>query len=532
MKRCWKTEGIRGRLDIRFFAENHTNTIMKSFFLPLVLLLNCSAVFSQQSACMTDFDFVVTKIKSDYPGYNDKIKGDKALELARLEQQLRKKIELYPDSCGVYLDEYASFFRDHHLKVRMNPGPDRDWVQTDTSTYGRNITIDTNKLFRWTAGSRSIEGLWVSSWGEMAVVKDTATKNYLGVSVSYRGWKPGQVMFEFIPLEPDRLNPISHPPAGDTLFSVKKHTTWKGARVGKTKASLHVNRQVLEIHDQSFLVRKSASPRDDLALINSYTPLHPNGRNTFFTFGILSDSTFFIRANSFDGFKEKIEKTIKDHWKDIMARPNLVIDLRNNGGGQDDEFLLLLTLIYTTPHFHKGVEWYACEDNIKGYEDGLKNGTLRGGDEGIKWTKALLDEMKKHPGEFVIHPMMGHDDTVKQDTIYKNPRQVGIIINEGNGSSAESFLLAAKTSTKVTLFGDQNTAGVLDYSNSVPMDLPSGKYYMRYPMTRSRRLPDNPIDNIGISPDVIIPYPPTEQLFDKLDIWVEYAKDWLEAGVK
>ena len=51
-------------------------------------------------------------------------------------------------------------------------------------------------------------------------------------------------------------------------------------------------------------------------------------------------------------------------------------------------------------------------------------------------------------------------------------------------------------------------------------------------MTRSRRLPDNPIDNIGISPDVIIPYPPNYQLFDKLDVWVEFVKDWLEAGEK
>jgi hypothetical protein len=48
-------------------------------------------------------------------------------------------------------------------------------------------------------------------------------------------------------------------------------------------------------------------------------------------------------------------------------------------------------------------------------------------------------------------------------------------------------------------------------------------------MTRSRRLPDNPIDNIGIAPDVItIPYPSTEQLFDRLDQWVYFVKKYLE----
>jgi len=504
----------------------------KSFFFALSLLLGCGYSFSQKSSCMADFDFVVSKVKSNYPGYYDKVKGDKVQELARLEQDLRRRITLHPDSCGKYLDKYCQFFRDHHLKVRRNPGPDREWVQSDTSSYGKNIAVDTNELFALTSGSATIEGLWVSFWGEMAVIKDPSTGNYLGISVSVVHWKPGQVMFSFSPAKQDGLKPGSHPPSGDTVFNVIEYTTWKGARDSKTLASLHVSRHILEIHDQMFLVRKSARPRSDTAMMRSYIPLYPNSGNIFFTYGILSDSTFFIRANSFDGFKDKIEKTIKDHWKDIMCRPNLVIDIRGNGGGQDDEWQMLFRLIYTSPFLSKGVEWYACEDNIKGYEDDIKNGTLRGGEEGLKWTQSLLDEMKKNPGGFVVHPMMGKDDTVKEDTVYKYPRRVGIIISEGNGSSAEEFLLAAKRSGKVTLFGDQNTAGVLDYSNSVPVDLPSGKYYMRYPMSRSRRLPDNPIDNIGIAPDVLIPYPPNYQLFDKLDIWVDYVKDWLEAGGK
>ena len=47
-------------------------------------------------------------------------------------------------------------------------------------------------------------------------------------------------------------------------------------------------------------------------------------------------------------------------------------------------------------------------------------------------------------------------------------------------------------------------------------------------MTRSQRLPGFPIDNIGIAPDIIIPYPSTEQLYDKLDDWVYFVKNYLE----
>ena len=76
--------------------------------------------------------------------------------------------------------------------------------------------------------------------------------------------------------------------------------------------------------------------------------------------------------------------------------------------------------------------------------------------------------------------------------------------------------------------GNSNTAGVLDYSNAIGENLPSNKFELVFPMTRSRRLPDHPIDNIGISPDVYIPYTTTRQLFDRLDQWVYFVKDYLE----
>lgn len=45
------------------------------------------------------------------------------------------------------------------------------------------------------------------------------------------------------------------------------------------------------------------------------------------------------------------------------------------------------------------------------------------------------------------------DNTLVFDTVYPFPKKVGIIINHGNGSTMEQFLLAAKQSQKVKLFG-------------------------------------------------------------------------------
>lgn len=291
-------------------------------------------------------------------------------------------------------------------------------------------------------------------------------------------------------------------------------------------ASLHLDDKILEIHDDTRFVRQSPSMVYDHALLYSYLAEFPNGRNAYPVATYLDDSTYYLRITSF--MDNTAETLIKSHWKEIMARPNMIVDIRNNGGGQDEYYQLLSALIYTNPYESKGVEWYASEGNIRTFEEALKTGEVRNGEEGIKWINELLAVMKKNVGGFVIHPEMGKDVTVREDTIYLYPKRVGIIINEGNASSAEQFILEAKESKKVVLFGNRNTAGVLDYSNRVQEDFPSGNYEFYWPMTRARRLPEHPIDNIGIAPEVLIPFPETTQLYNRLDEWVYFVKEYLE----
>jgi hypothetical protein len=51
-------------------------------------------------------------------------------------------------------------------------------------------------------------------------------------------------------------------------------------------------------------------------------------------------------------------------------------------------------------------------------------------------------------------------------------------------------------------------------------------------MTRSNRLPDYPIDNIGIAPDVEITLPDNLNLKSEVDEWVLFVKDYLENELK
>jgi len=484
---------------------------MKKFLL-LLLFLNVLRLQAQKNDCLSDFEFLVKKIKNDYPGYDQKVTNENRNKLLVLEKSIRLKIVAHPDSCYSYLNEYTSYFRDLHLRVKKSSN-DNILVNKDSDNLVdiiANLNYDSLKMA--TINSSGIEGIWRTYSEKFAVIK-RSDGNYVGVALNIYGFKKNQLMWKFVK-------------EGENSFKVTECTKENCNRTFDYIASLHLKGKVLEIHEYSKYVRVTDSEAYNIALLSSYIPFYPNGTNTYPVALNISDSTFYLRLPNFYG--KTTETLVKKYWCEIISKPNLIIDIRNNGGGLDEYYQILLKLLYTKPYESKGVEWYASEGNIKIFEDALEKGEVRNGEEGVIWIKELLKEMNAHKGKFVIHPQMGGDVIITRDTILKYPRKIGIIINENNASSAEQFLLAAKNSDKVILFGNKNTAGVLDYSNADQIYFPSGNYSLIYPMTRSRRLPEHPIDNVGIAPDIIIPLNETVQLFDRIDDWVYFVKNYLE----
>ncbi len=479
----------------------------------LVTLLVSQFAISQSNVCMKDFDYLIKKIQLDYPGYNDKVTDANRSQLMLLEKQIREKIAKSPDSCVYFLNKYTDFFKDHHLRVsRIWKENNQQSKSMNISTYGKNLYVNVDSLQEKTKKTTGIEGVWEGFRENFFVTKDAQT--YVGVALNNQGWKSGQIIYEFKPVNDTVLNVINYSLIADKIPY-------------NTKASLHLNGKILEFHDLTRFVRKSNSDIIDKAILYSYVPKFPNGLNTYPLAMYLGDSTYYLRIPNF--YNHTSNEFVTQHWNEIMARPNLIIDIRNNGGGQDQYYKELKKIIYSEPYISIGVEWYASNGNIKTFEDAMDKGEIRNGEEGMKWTQALVGAMKKNVGGFVTHPYSANENTiVDMDTIYSMPRNIGIIINELNASAAEQFLLFAQQSDKVILFGNSSTAGILDYSNITPNPLPSNNYQLWCPMTRSKRLPENPIDNIGITPEINIPFPATEQLYDKLDNWVYFVKNYLE----
>ena len=227
----------------------------------------------------------------------------------------------------------------------------------------------------------------------------------------------------------------------------------------------------------------------------------PETTNMYYTAKPMNDSTYFLRIPSFrDSTSNQMSK---DNWDAITSRPYLIVDLRCNGGGNDQNFDALADLTYSGPYLTHGVEQYATPDFLALFKDIIAHDTQS---EWRDYLQELTDSMENHLGDYVLRPGMQRIRLVRRDTVYQNPRRIGLLIHGRNASSAEQYILEAKESEKVVLFGNERTSGTLDLSNVFAITSPSGWFKLYIPTTRSCRWPDIVIDGKGIAPQIPIPY--------------------------
>lgn len=223
----------------------------------------------------------------------------------------------------------------------------------------------------------------------------------------------------------------------------------------------------------------------------------------------LNSSTLYLRIPSFmPTEKPLIDDLLEKHKNEILSTENLIIDIRNGTGGSDNSYQNILPLIYTNPIRIPSVEYLSTLlNNQRMYELATNTGFAL--EFGIQTTEEeKLDLMEKyeklnnHLGEFVN---LNAEKTkiLKFDTVYEFPKQVALIINENNVSTDEQFILEAKQSKKVKLFG-RTTKGVLDMSNLYLTYSEDKQFVLVYALSRSLRIPHMTIEDIGIMPDFFL----------------------------
>ncbi|MGR3857667.1 S41 family peptidase [Chryseobacterium indologenes] len=237
----------------------------------------------------------------------------------------------------------------------------------------------------------------------------------------------------------------------------------------------------------------------------------------------LNKTTLFLRIPSFNGaLKKDIDSVITANKSKIESTENLIIDIRYNGGGSDNSFAKIIPYLYTNPVRSVRTQFYSTKLNNQRMLDLYENYQKYGIPEDEReYLKKAYDKLSQNLGKYVS--LQDDGSTVginKMDKIYPYPKNVGIIINNGNGSTAEEFLLAARQSKKVKLFGT-TTAGVLDISNMYFVNSPCNEFKLGYSLSKSFRIPDMAIDGKGIQPDYFI-----DQTIPDYQ-WIDYVNNVL-----
>ncbi|MDQ3997871.1 MAG: S41 family peptidase [Gemmatimonadota bacterium] len=219
------------------------------------------------------------------------------------------------------------------------------------------------------------------------------------------------------------------------------------------------------------------------------------------TIQFMDDSTAVLRLGTFNMFyKAAIDSLIAVHRGRLLATPYLVVDVRTNTGGATHSYATVMSFIYSDPFRVEGMDVWATDGNVAYYKAMLETADLP---ESIKAEgRIAVPRLEANRGRFTT---WDEDRTVRLDTVYPMPRRVAVLIAGLCASSCEQFVLDARQSRKVTVLGRQNTAGMVDYGNTRRVILPSGVRQIHMPTSRSRRLPERPMDYKGIAPDVPIP---------------------------
>ena len=444
-------------------------------------------------SCTAQLAWATAFAARNYAGFDDKVTAARRPAYDALLDTLRASSTRAATSadCDAVLRHWTAFFGDGHLGFTRRAAapaspaasPSDAEVRARYASWERRALDEPTARARLTAsGARrdAAEGVWESLDGRyrVAALRDATSGDVVMTILAADSvwWMPGQVKARL---------------ARDTggvyaaRFYMRDHSEqrWTARVVGN----------VLTFTGGGTWVRRWPVGAGDRTPEQLRASL-----NTRFAARELSPGTVLVQIPTFND-PRGIDSLFAAEGARIRAAERLVVDVRGNGGGSDYNYRELLPLVYTGPIKVVGMMALATDDNIRANEALAADTTLPEGQRA--GLRANVARMKANRGGWWI----GNDGETTFDSVRAMPRRVAILVDRGCASSCEQFLLAARQSAKVTLYGDRS-AGILDYANVRRAEMPGGDLVLNYPTTKSKRVAAGQgIDGVGIAPHVRIP---------------------------
>lgn len=466
------------------------------YFLLLCLCLLSVNINAQPCNCPAYFKDMVNKIETNYVGFNFKVTDANRNDYRRFTDSLEKSTASADvPTCLSVMAKWLSFFKDYHVGISINEDSANFPRIRQAFAHTERIAMSEQELIRYLDKNRqqldSLEGIWEdeSKTYRVGIIRDEQSPDtFIGVVLDADSlfWMPGQIKM--------KIRKSAGEYAYIAFYSRNHQTSTPPLKVSNGKLENGSFGNWYRSYPAAQVVKPGTKPGE------IYAPY----------FKVLDRKTCLIAIpRAMLEYKDDIDSMLMVNEGLLKRTEHFIIDLRNNRGGSVLCFQKLLPLLYTNPMINDGASVLATEENIKSYED---------------WNYPNISDSMKAVFQKDATALRAHkgtlyqlwpDDTLRFATVLPYPKRVSILVNEASASSTEIFLLQARQSTKVKLYG-RNTMGAVDYSDAASLTLNGGLFQLRYSTSRSNRLPKEEIDYIGIRPDVVIP--------DSVEDWVGYVK--------
>lgn len=461
---------------------------MKKTVTILLALIAGAIVWGQECNCQSNFEWMKTTFENNDAGFSYAIanKGQQAYDDHNKRILEKVKFASTTSDCVTILYEWLKFFRSGHLGIDYTYPQGENVAPTVSAASFMNwekLKVDMKKFEKELNSKKEpdYEGIWESPVYKIGIKK--VNSEYIGFIVESGAdtWTKDQVKLRF---------EVSGKKAKSTFY-MRDHSAVESDMVEMLgKNYLQLGNVLLERVYPKYETEKHIT--DYFKMLDAEKPYIDE----------LNATTLYFRIPTFSHLaKKEIDSVIAANKEKILKTENLIIDIRGGTGGSDRSYSEILPFLYTNPIRTVGLEMYSTPLNNQRMLEMATNPEYGLSEDDKKEALEAYEKLNNNLGKFVN--LGDNEDNVyidEFDTVYPYPKNVGIIINNRNGSTDEQFLLAAKQSKKVKLFGT-TTRGVLDISNMYSVESPCNEFTLLYALSRSNRIPEFTVDDKGIQPD-------------------------------
>ena len=478
-------------------VRNENMMIRKLIFCICSMLMGIYAN-ANECDCLANFNWVKETFEENDAGFEHVLaqKGQSSYEMHNEMIRVRVTDITDYDDCLDALKDWVRFFRTDHF--RFTKTQEAIVKQSKTNIYKpinrqTSIQLENFKTYLTNKDRDDIEGIWRSDKNIVLVRKEGS--EYVGsILESTEDRQKGQVFFT-----------INDDLQGGTRYL----TTNRPVQV----KPVHYLGQNLLIIDQ-LLFERNYPEYPFSENTKEYQRIKTGGE----TFAYKRDKgTVYLRIHSFSYNRKAIDSVLNHLHEEIISTPNLIIDRKDCHGGQDNNFTSLIHSFYTNPIRTVTAEVYSTRKSNAMWDTLIADPEID--EEEKKAYRDIQELLNQHLGGYVN--IFGEEVvTLDRAEVLPYPKHIGIIIHENNFSTAEQFILSAKQSRKVKFFG-KKTGGALDVSNMVEAVSPTGDFLFEYCISRSLRIPEMAVDDMGIHPDFYLDRTIPE------DQWVDVVQETL-----